>query len=30
MDVVATFFRDIWGILQTGVVFTLFLDQVNP
>jgi polysaccharide export outer membrane protein len=30
MDTVATLFRDIWGILQTGVVFTLILNQVNP
>jgi polysaccharide export outer membrane protein len=30
MDTVGTFFRDIWGILQTGVVFTFFVNQVNP
>jgi hypothetical protein len=29
MDTVGTFFRDIWGILQTGVVFTFFVDQVS-
>ncbi len=30
MDSVSQFFRDVWGILQTGVVFSIIVDRYNP